>query len=65
MRLGLVRSYFLFFVKFFEFVEDYVVNKVSGFFNILDDVFNRVRSVIKRFKNMFLFINKEYVYFKW
>lgn len=65
MRPGSVRSYLLSLAKFFEFVEDHVVNKVSGFPNIPDDVFNRARSVIKRFKNMSSSINKEYAHLKW
>lgn len=64
MRPGSVRSYLLSLAKFFEFVEDHVVNKVSGFANI-PDIFNRARSVVKRFKNMTSSINKEYVHLKW
>lgn len=65
MRLGFVRFYFLFFVKFCEFVVDYVVNKVESFFFIFEDVFQQVGVVVFRFKGMCLIVIKEYVYVKW
>ena len=65
MRPGSVRSYFLSLAKFFEFVEDHVVNKVSRFPKIPDDIFNRARSAVKRFKSMSSSINKEYIHLKW
>ena len=65
MRPGSVRSYLLSLTKFFKFVEDHFVNKVSGFPNIPDDIFNRAKCVIKRLKNMSSFINKEYLHLKW
>ena len=65
MRPGSVRSYLLSLAKFFEFVEDHVVNKVSRFPNIPDDIFNRARSVVKRLKSMSSSINKKYVHLKW
>lgn len=65
MRLGSVRIYFVFLVKFCEFVVDYVVYKVFGFLIVLDDIVNRVSSVFVRFKGMCFSIRKEYVYVKW
>ena len=65
MRSGSIRSYLLSLAKFMEFIEDHVVNKVSGFLNIADGILNRARSVIKRFKSMSSSINEEYIHLKW
>ena len=65
MRPGSVRSYLLSMAKFCNFVEDHVVHKVRGFPPISEEICNRVRSVVSRFKGMSSSINKEYVHLKW
>lgn len=61
MRPGSVRSYLLSLAKFCDFVDGHVVHKVTGFPPISDEIHNRMRSVVSRFKGMSSSINKEHV----
>ena len=62
---GLVQTYLVSLAKFYEFVVDHVVHKVSGFPRVSEEIAKHARSVSARFKGMPFSNRKEYAHAKW